>query len=310
MAPKKRLRKNNRSDQLSGADQRFGDVVPSRSRFTSGPANALACSGRTAPGRRLPSRSRGLTSPDSGDVEILGHRGATAPRARAARALAFNCRNTARRQADRERSARAVPIVLSPVAHRRGGARARRARGEAEGARGDASGGRSSGSGGMRAGEQARAALPGRADDRPRPALARQLWEIIRRFRARAHRTAHDALHEEAERLCDRVAIMDHGRIIALARPRADRVARSGYVVDFAPTEGGVPRIWWKSAANGGRHRRADGSDGVSLTVVELHRALPALLALLQQAAWSCRSSRPITHARRRLRRAHRTAAP
>ena len=53
------------------------------------------------------------------------------------------------------------------------------------------------------------------------PQSRRQLWEIIGTFRA-AGNTVLLTTHymEEAERLCDRVAIMDHGRVIALGTPR------------------------------------------------------------------------------------------
>jgi ABC-type multidrug transport system ATPase subunit len=53
------------------------------------------------------------------------------------------------------------------------------------------------------------------------PQSRRQLWEIIRRFRANGG-TVMLTTHymEEAERLCDRVAIMDHGKVIALGTPR------------------------------------------------------------------------------------------
>jgi len=90
---------------------------------------------------------------------------------------------------------------------------------------------------------------------------------------------------EEAERLCDRVAIMDHGKIIALGTPK-ELIASLGadHVVDFALTEGGIPQDLVEILRQmGGVTAVRTGSDGVSLTVVELHRALPALLALLQQ---------------------------
>jgi len=71
------------------------------------------------------------------------------------------------------------------------------------------------------------------------PQSRRQLWEIIRRFRA-AGGTVLLTTHymEEAERLCDRVAIMDHGKIIAQGTPK-ELIASLGadHVVDFAPTE-------------------------------------------------------------------------
>ncbi|HJR41220.1 MAG TPA: ABC transporter ATP-binding protein, partial [Gemmatimonadaceae bacterium] len=53
------------------------------------------------------------------------------------------------------------------------------------------------------------------------PQSRRQLWELIETFRARG-RTIVLTTHymEEAERLCDRVAIVDHGRVMALGTPR------------------------------------------------------------------------------------------
>jgi ABC-2 type transport system ATP-binding protein len=53
------------------------------------------------------------------------------------------------------------------------------------------------------------------------PQSRRQLWELISKFQAEG-RTIVLTTHymEEAERLCDRVAIVDHGRIIALGSPR------------------------------------------------------------------------------------------
>jgi ABC-2 type transport system ATP-binding protein len=53
------------------------------------------------------------------------------------------------------------------------------------------------------------------------PQARRQLWELIEEFKA-AGRTILLTTHymEEAERLCGRVAIMDHGKIIAQGTPR------------------------------------------------------------------------------------------
>ena len=127
------------------------------------------------------------------------------------------------------------------------------------------------------------------------PQSRRQLWDIIRRFRA-AGGTVLLTTHymEEAERLCDRVAIMDHGTVIALGTPR-ELIASLGaeHVVDFALSDGapddlpdairglgGVTAIRAGTTAGGG----GGGGGGVlSLTVTKLHRTLPALLTLLQQ---------------------------
>ena len=53
------------------------------------------------------------------------------------------------------------------------------------------------------------------------PQARRQLWELIERFKLQG-RTILLTTHyiEEAERLCDRVAIIDQGRIIAMDTPR------------------------------------------------------------------------------------------
>src|ERR1700682_6114062 len=53
------------------------------------------------------------------------------------------------------------------------------------------------------------------------PVARRQLWELISKFQAEG-KTIVLTTHymEEAERLCDRVAIVDHGKVIAMGSPR------------------------------------------------------------------------------------------
>ena len=54
------------------------------------------------------------------------------------------------------------------------------------------------------------------------PQARRHMWELIKRFKSEG-RTVLITTHsmEEAEELCDRVAIMDHGKIVAMDRPHA-----------------------------------------------------------------------------------------
>ena len=117
------------------------------------------------------------------------------------------------------------------------------------------------------------------------PQSRRQLWEIIRRFRA-AGGTVLLTTHymEEAERLCDRVAIMDHGKVIAQGTPR-ELIATLGaeHVIDFALGEPAADDLMDALRGLSGVTAVRSGASGLSLTVTELHRTLPALLALLQQ---------------------------
>ena len=61
------------------------------------------------------------------------------------------------------------------------------------------------------------------------PQARRHLWDLVDDLK-RAGRTIILTTHymEEAERLCDRVAIMDHGRVIALGTPQQLIARRRG----------------------------------------------------------------------------------
>src|ERR1700732_3277209 len=68
------------------------------------------------------------------------------------------------------------------------------------------------------------------------PQARRQLWDLIEQFKL-AGRTILLTTHymDEAERLCDRVAIMDHGKVISLGTPR-ELITSIGveHVVEFS----------------------------------------------------------------------------
>ena len=116
------------------------------------------------------------------------------------------------------------------------------------------------------------------------PQSRRQLWDIIRTFQLHGGTvllTTH--YMDEAERLCDRIAIVDHGQIIAEGTP-AELIAKLGghHVVEFAlsGTFDGDHAVW--QSLPGVESVRSD--DGmVSLSVREPHRTIPALLEKVDQ---------------------------
>ena len=117
------------------------------------------------------------------------------------------------------------------------------------------------------------------------PQSRRQLWDVVGRFRA-AGGTVLLTTHymEEAERLCDRVAIMDRGRVIAHGSPRA-LIASLGaeHMVEFALAGGATLPGQDELAVIPGVQATRPGPDRMTLIVSEVHRAVPALLALLEQ---------------------------
>jgi len=113
------------------------------------------------------------------------------------------------------------------------------------------------------------------------PQARRQLWDLVEQLRL-AGRTIVLTTHymDEAETLCDTVAIMDHGRVIALGTPR-ELVASLGaeHLVEVAP-EGASPALEALGRIAGVKDVRAE--DGrVLLRVGALHDAVPALLGEL-----------------------------
>ncbi len=116
------------------------------------------------------------------------------------------------------------------------------------------------------------------------PQSRRQLWELIERFKADGRAillTTH--YMEEAERLCDQVAIVDRGRVIARGTP-GELVASLGaeHVVEFAIGDGASLDEPALAAVDGvATAVRRNGTYRIS--VAELHRTVPALLAELRR---------------------------
>ena len=110
------------------------------------------------------------------------------------------------------------------------------------------------------------------------PQSRRQLWDVVLGFKSRG-RTVLLTTHymDEAERLCDRVAIVDKGKVIAMGTPR-ELIASLGaqQVVEFSTEQPLAPDGWSELPSVRGARRSADG---IALTVEQIHLALPAILA-------------------------------
>ncbi|HMD99162.1 MAG TPA: ABC transporter ATP-binding protein [Terriglobia bacterium] len=118
------------------------------------------------------------------------------------------------------------------------------------------------------------------------PQSRRQLWEIVRQFQQRGGTvllTTH--YMDEAERLCDRLAIIDHGLTIASGTP-AELIERLGghHMVEFDATgatgDGHAAFDTWRSLPGVEAVHEEDGR--IVLSVREPHETIPALLATLQ----------------------------
>ncbi len=118
------------------------------------------------------------------------------------------------------------------------------------------------------------------------PQSRRQLWDIIRNFQ-RGGGTVLLTTHymDEAERLCDRLAIVDHGQIIAEGTP-SELIERLGghHVVEFEASgnsSDGAALDAWRALPGVESVRHDNGL--VSLTVREPHLTIPALLDAVEK---------------------------
>jgi ABC-2 type transport system ATP-binding protein len=112
------------------------------------------------------------------------------------------------------------------------------------------------------------------------PQARRQLWDLIEGFKS-SGKTILLTTHymDEAERLCERIAIMDHGKEIAQGTPR-ELIASIGaeHMVEFSSgtLSNGLDLAGLQRLAGVRAVRTMNGA--VQLQVSELHTAVPALL--------------------------------
>jgi ABC-2 type transport system ATP-binding protein len=131
------------------------------------------------------------------------------------------------------------------------------------------------------------------------PQSRRQLWDVVVDLKRRG-RTVLLTTHymDEAERLCDRVAIVDRGKVIAIGTPRelvASVVGREVVEFEAEGPSSSAPRARPEGAhaqdelseaelaALPGIHAVRRAGAGWSLTVDRVHVAIPALLEALER---------------------------
>jgi ABC-2 type transport system ATP-binding protein len=275
---------------VRGLEKRYGDVVAVAGLdLEVDPGECFGLLGPNGAGKTTTIEiCEGLTSPDAGDVVVLGHRWSEAGRALRER-LGIQLQETQlaekltvgetldlfRSFYRRGRDVRSVIALVrleekvrARVGTLSGGQKQRLALG---------------------------CALVGDPDlvflDEPTtgldPQARRQVWDLVEELKATG-RTIVLTTHymEEAERLCDRIAIVDHGRVIALDTPRR-LVAGLGadQIVFFSLTEGTpvlpAETIVEIERSAGATHAARATDGGWELPVRATHEAIPALLAEL-----------------------------
>jgi ABC-2 type transport system ATP-binding protein len=120
------------------------------------------------------------------------------------------------------------------------------------------------------------------------------VWEMVEGFRAKGGTvilTTH--YMEEAARLCDRVAIMDHGKVLALGSPASLVESLGGKEIIEFSLKGEIGEE--KISGLPGAAKASRKNEGYTIVVKDANATLPALLALVEKEHGSI--SRLVTRA-------------
>ncbi len=125
------------------------------------------------------------------------------------------------------------------------------------------------------------------------PQARRQIWNIVTDIK-RAGNTVFLTTHymDEAEKLCDRVAVVDHGKIIAMGSPR-DLITRLGgeHVIEFSLESNGDRTVDPETFSRiVGVTKSIEESGRYLLTVAEPHLSIPGCLDLLSKESLQLKS--------------------
>lgn len=115
------------------------------------------------------------------------------------------------------------------------------------------------------------------------PQSRRSLWDLVHRFKG-SGRTIMLTTHymSEAEELCDRVAIIDGGAVIACGTPH-DLIAslRGEHIIELTITPGSGPLDWTRFGDLPAVSSVSESDGTIRLKVRELHHSAPAVIEAL-----------------------------
>ncbi len=118
------------------------------------------------------------------------------------------------------------------------------------------------------------------------PQSRRMLWEVVVAYKKGGGSVVLTTHYmDEAERLCDRVGVMDHGKLIALGTPEELIRSLGGQeIVELSLADAGRPPDLEALGALPAVHSAKMQAGRLVLAVEELHVALPGVLAALAAA--------------------------
>jgi len=116
-----------------------------------------------------------------------------------------------------------------------------------------------------------------------------QIWEYIKTLTKEEGMTIVLTTHymEEADHLCDRIAIIDHGKIVALDTPEALKNMLGGDVITLELKDSNIEGLYDVYKNNGFKKLASQKNNQISIMVRDGERQIPNVLNLALKAGFS-----------------------